>query len=183
AAVVADVERLATDDGLAEAGEQQLPRLLEHVLACAVLRRLQQQSQRWPAHACGRIALGQRLHGQQQQYWRADTGWSAEGNSKGYLKTDLDLDLNVHDQRCIGRPIKIGIQRAGGLISPAGFFPGVRAIRIDSFNFGEERPDPDGTAWKLFPLVRKGAPSNPNDATDDYSRIYGLAFRKTAWCH
>ena len=113
-------------------------------------------------------------------YWRADTGWSADGNSKGYVKSHLDLDLNVHDQRRIGRPIKVGIQRPGGLISPAGFFPGVRAIRVDTFNFGEERPDPDGTAWKVFPLARKGAPPNPNDSNDDYSGVYGLAFRKTA---
>lgn len=113
-------------------------------------------------------------------FLHCDTGISANGQSAGYLKTHVDLDLNAHNQRRIGRPIKLAVLRAGGNYSPIGFLPGIRFIRIDTFNFGQERPDPDGTMWKIFPLVRKGLPPNPNNSTLDYSDLYGYAIRKVA---
>jgi len=113
-------------------------------------------------------------------YLRCDTGVSANGQSNGYLKNHIDLDQNAHDQGRIGRPIKLGVLRAGGLYSPIGFLPNIRFLRIDTFNFGQERDDPDGATWKIFPLTRKGLPTNPNNSTLDYSDIYGYAIRKVS---
>lgn len=113
-------------------------------------------------------------------YLRCDTGISANGQSSGYLKTHVDLDLNDHNQRRIGRPIKLGVLRAGSQYSPIGFLPNIRFIRIDTFNFGQEVADPDGGTWKIFPLTRKGLPPNPNNSTLDYSDVYGYAIRKVA---
>ncbi len=104
------------------------------------------------------------------------TGTGNAVNGEGALTSLFNLDINAMDNRRVGHPIRVDVSRPA-VWSPLGVLPGVRYIRMDTFDFGQEVTDVDSLVWKMFPLVRKG--SSPTNASEDYSGWHGYAILKT----
>lgn len=102
------------------------------------------------------------------------TGDTASG--EGALTALFNLDINAMDNRRVGHPIRVDVSRPA-VWTPLGVLPGVRYIRMDVFDFGQEVTDVDSLVWKIFPMVRKG--SSPTGAAEDYSGWNGYAILKT----
>lgn len=98
-------------------------------------------------------------------------GWRTSGRSAGLLNLPLGLGVSTLTGRAVLLPFMMSVQRSGGLFSPVGLIPDVRAVRIDNMNPGALLTL-GADQWRVFPVIRKnGAAGQENSGTFGYAYL------------